>query len=276
MSKAPAAPIRDDSLEKGVVLNGKDKTSNEVEEAGGGGYKGFWFNNNKTSVAQLMSDLFGVFIGIGITASSDQMRGHHHRATVIFLGTGIMIVHVLGISAGLKDWRLLNTGGKFLTFRCFNLLASLGLSIYFWVLDGWHWHSTSLRLPSYILSVLNQILYLVLFSILIGQFCIYKKRNSLNPTKNTKQGLFVIKVVAFSIFNSKFLFQHPRTPPPPHQQLQKRTSMRMVMCSSKVIFKHVERSGRSVNQDYYINLLPFYSIISFSDYFNYDIYFQSC
>merc|ERR1712107_283275 len=145
------------------------------------------FNNNKTSVAQLMSDLFGVFIGIGITASSDQMRGHHHRATVIFLGSGIMIVHVLGIIAVLKDWRLLNTGGKFLTFRCFNLLASLGLSIYFWVLDGWHWHSTSLRLPSYILSVLNQILYLVLFSILIGQFCIYKKRNSLNPTKNTKQ-----------------------------------------------------------------------------------------
>ena len=64
----------------------------------------------------MMTNFYGVFIGHGIALIS-MCHYPDAKAPLIFVGVGLVILEILGLASGLRNWRLLNTRIKHLVFR---------------------------------------------------------------------------------------------------------------------------------------------------------------
>lgn len=135
-------------------------------------------NNNKLTIAQLLGDFYGVFIGHGIALNS-MCHYPDAYAPLIFVGVGLVILELLGLASGLRNWRLLNTRVKHLVFRMIVFIMINILLINFFILTVENpRHSRHLDAFRNVVISNSIIFYLystILFIIQIVKYCLHLK-----------------------------------------------------------------------------------------------------
>ena len=163
--------------------------------------------SNCVKTAQLMNDCFGICLGIGVTALSLQLEESYlyreydwsegkyktetvplySKAPMIFIGVGMIFLHLLGLVAGFRTWRPINTAGKFLTFRSTNNTAILVFLIMFLAhcfSYNTQWKEESFRNIVLTGLVINIGFLMCLQIILIMKYC--QKKPNKNKAKRVK------------------------------------------------------------------------------------------